>query len=125
MTRTESLISIRPEIPSIKVMEDMTAIETFQNNVIRPILKYQHDVIVSYALTKAVARNSKFNNLITIEKERYLDKVTLKDNKVKQELTGMVIGLMTIEELQIYLSEEQEYKRRINTMIRKRIVSTF
>ncbi|HAV28615.1 MAG TPA: hypothetical protein DCW93_01725, partial [Saprospirales bacterium] len=62
---------------------------------------------------------------VAIEKERYLDKVTLKDSKIKQELNGMVLGLMTVEEMNKYLAIESEYKRRINTMIRERIVSTF
>ena len=125
MTRKESIAALRPDIPSIQRMDSMTDVEKFQNDVIRPILKYQHDVIVGYAISKAIDRNSKFANLIAVEKERYLDKVTLKDSKIKQELNGMVLGLMTVEEMHIYLALESEYKRRINTMIRERIVSTF
>jgi len=125
MTRDESIITLRPDIPSIKRMDSMTDVEKFQNDVIRPILKYQHDVIVEYTISKAIDRNSKFANLIAVEKERYLDKVTLKDSKIKQELNGMVLGLMTKVEMEIYLALESEYKRRINTMIRERVVSTF
>ena len=125
MIRKETIAALRPDIPSIKRLESMTDIEKFQNDVIRPILKYQHAVIVGYAISKAVNRNSEFPNLIAIEKERYLDKVTLKDSKIKQELNGMVLGLMTVEEMNKYLAIESEYKRRINTMIRERIVSTF
>jgi len=125
MIRKKTIAALRPEIPSIERLVGMTDVEKFQNDVIRPILKYQHDVIVGYAISKAVDRNSKFTNLTAIEKERYLDKVTLKDSKIKQALNGMVIGLMTIEEMNKYLAIESEYKRRINTMIRERIVSTF
>lgn len=125
MIRKKTIAALRPDIPSIKRTESMTDAEKFQNDVIRPILKYQHDVIVGYAISKAVDRNSKFPNLTAIEKERYLDKVTFKDSKIKQALNGMVIGLMTIEEMNKYLAIESEYKRRINTMIRERIVSTF
>ena len=125
MTRDESIITLRPDIPYIKKMNRMTDVETFQNDVIRPILKYQHDVIVRYTISKAIDRNSKFENLTAIEKERYLDKVTLRDSKIKQELNGMVLGLMTVEEMNNYLAKELEYKRRINTMTRDRIVSTF
>ena len=125
MIRKKTIAALRPEIPSIERLVGMTDVEKFQNDVIRPILKYQHDVIVGYAISKAVDRNSKFANLTAIEKERYLDKVTLKDSKIKQALNGMVIGLMTIEEMNKYLAIESEYKRRINTMISERIVSTF
>ncbi|MDG1717906.1 MAG: hypothetical protein P8H42_09775 [Saprospiraceae bacterium] len=125
MIRKKTIAELRPKIPSIERLVGMTDVEKFQNDVIRPILKYQHDVIVGYAISKAVDRNSKFPNLTAIEKERYLDKVTFKDSKIKQALNGMVIGLMTIEEMNKYLAIESEYKRRINTMIRERIVSTF
>ncbi len=122
--RNESITALRPQIHTIKTMNDMSDIEIFQNEVIRPILKYQNDLIVQYSISKALNRNSKFGSLITIEKERFLEKVILKDNKIKQELTGMVIGLFTTEELNIYLSKESEYKRRINSMVKERIFST-
>ncbi len=124
MMRNESITALRPQIHTIKTMNDMSDIEIFQNEVIRPILKYQNDLIVQYSISKALNRNSKFGSLITIEKERFLEKVILKDNKIKQELTGMVIGLFTTEELNIYLSKESEYKRRINSMVKERIFST-
>ena len=122
--RNESITALRPQIHTIKTMNDMSDIEIFQNEVIRPILKYQNDLIVLYSISKALNRNSKFGSLITIEKERFLEKVILKDNKIKQEFTGMVIGLFTTEELNIYLSKESEYKRRINSMVKERIFST-
>lgn len=122
--RNESITALRPQIHTIKTMNDMSDIEIFQNEVIRPILKYQNDLIVQYCISKALNRNSKFGSLITIEKERFLEKVILKDNKIKQEFTGMVIGLFTTEELNIYLSKESEYKRRINSMVKERIFST-
>ena len=125
MTRDESITALRPDIPSIKIMDSMTDVEKFQNEVIRPILKYQHDVIVRYTISKAIDRNNKFATLIGVEKESYLDKVILKDNKIKQQLNGMILGLMTEEEMNIYLDLESEFKRRIYTMIRERIVSTF
>ena len=124
MMRNESITALRPQIHTIKTMNDMSDIEIFQNEVIRPILKYQNDLIVQYSISKALNRNSKFGSLITIEKERFLEKVILKDNKIKQELTGMVIGLFTTEELNIYLSKESEYKRRSNSMVKERIFST-
>ena len=124
MTRNKSISALRSEIPTIKIMDDMTRIERFQNEVIRPILKYQHDLILQYINTKALDRNSKFDNLLAIEKINHLDKVILKDNKVKQELIGIVLGLLTVEEMKTYLALESECKRRINTMIKERIIST-
>jgi len=123
MDRTSLIKSLRPEIPSLKISEDMTEIEKFQNEVIRPILKFQNDIILAYISARVNEKKSKFHHLIDLEKERYLDRVILKDNKVKQHLLGIVIGLFSVEELKVFIEDEAEYKRRINTMLRQRIVS--
>lgn len=124
MTRNESITTLRPIIHTIKEIEDTTDVEKFQNQVIRPILKYQHEVIVQYIHTKAMTRDRNFSPLNTIEKERFLDKIIFKDNKINQVLIGIVIGLFTTIELNTFLDNESEYKRRMSSMIRERFLST-
>jgi len=123
MPRTESIKSLRPEIPSLVLSDEMTEIERFQNEVLRPILKYQNEIILSFISQRINAKKSKFHSLIPIEKERHIDAVILKDKNIKQQLLGFVIGLFTLEEMDVYFDHESEYKRRINTMMRQRIVS--
>ncbi len=123
ITRRESIKALRPDIHSIVLSDTMTEVERFQNEVLRPILKYQHDIIIAYINIKANLRNAKYESLISIEKERFLDKVILTNPKIKQELHGMILGQFTKEELKSYFSFENEIKRRINTMMRERIVS--
>jgi len=44
MERTEALIKIRP-ILNISENEESTEFEKFQNKVLRPLLKFQHDYL--------------------------------------------------------------------------------
>lgn len=124
MSREEHLLSIRPKIGSIQLDNEMTTVERFQNEILRPILKLQHPIIIEYVISKANSINNKYRDLIAIEKERYLDKVVLKNPKIKQELNGMIIGQLSTKEYKIYFQYENEIKRRIYTMIKQRIVST-
>ena len=45
MERGRNLIKLRPEIPQADVNGTMTEIEQFQNTTLRPILKFQNDLL--------------------------------------------------------------------------------
>ena len=45
-SRDQQLISQRPEIFSTKTLETTSSFEVFQNQVLRPILKFQNDLLV-------------------------------------------------------------------------------
>jgi len=47
MTRNETLINLRPEIKFDTSKTSLDA-ETFQNQTLRPILKWQHDIIIQF-----------------------------------------------------------------------------
>ena len=67
----EELIELRPLIPSALV-DDTKELEHFQNEVLRPIIKYQHDFIEMY-----FKANEQFQELIKQKKSRleFQDKV--------------------------------------------------
>ena len=41
----QNKISIRPQIPTALVNENMTLEEKFQNTTLRPVIKMQHDLL--------------------------------------------------------------------------------
>ncbi|MFT6929852.1 MAG: hypothetical protein ACJAQ7_001336, partial [Sediminicola sp.] len=41
-TRSTNLLSLRPEIPSARITDDMSKDERFQNQTLRPIIKLQN-----------------------------------------------------------------------------------
>ena len=125
MSRSESVVSIRPILPIENT--NKTTQELFQNEVLRPILKFQNDVFLSCfkhskQFQKYYKRIDK-TNLLT--KERGLKEFLKNNNKFRDKLYGMIIGMMAVTEYDTYMENESEYNRRIISMLTKRIVSQF
>ena len=45
-SRDQYLLQLRPELSSAQVLDETTAIESFQNTALRPILKLQNDTLI-------------------------------------------------------------------------------
>ena len=116
---------IRPEIPEIADTENKSPIEAFQNTVLRPILKMQHDLLVIHFKNASVVKKSKIHEMKVEKREALIDKLLQNDHRFKAEVKGMVLGGMTVEEYEIYLKEASEFNRRIFTMIAERIKSVY
>jgi hypothetical protein len=116
---------IRPEIPSITKPENFNAEERFQNEVLRPIIKLQHDLILCYFKHHLEQNKVKINELSTIQKKDFTRKLFKGDTRLKTELRGFIIGLFTVEEYKEYLSLPSQLNKRINNMIQQRIDSCY
>jgi hypothetical protein len=46
-TRDEEILSIRVEVPNAKVSSLTLSFESFQNSTLRPIAKFQNDILLS------------------------------------------------------------------------------
>lgn len=123
MNRTEKILSIRPAL-GIDIDKEKTS-GKLHHAVLRPILKLQHDLLQS--TLKANPHFSK--QLLNIDAEdpkAYYTLVSqlIKTNKaLRFQYIGMVIGLMSIEELLIYQADSAEYNKRIIQMLIKRLGS--
>jgi len=114
------------KIPKIKgiVRSDTQETERFQNEVLRPILKYQHEILLQTFTTYLEKRKINFDSLSIDKKERHIDSILSKDIAFKNMLLGMTVGRFTIEEITIYEEKSSEYNRRILQMLRKRLKDT-
>lgn len=117
--------SIRPHIKSISQTENQSLEENFQNKVLRPILKLQHDLLLlffeSHTLTK---RKVSFADLSTLEKQALIDDIFKKDSQFKIELRGLIMGHFTTEEYKTYQKMTAEVNKRIMSMAKERLLST-
>jgi len=121
LTRDETILTIRPEIQSIDLSKSLSISEFFQNETLRPILKYQNDIIQSLFLQKSKAPQLA---LLDIADQRHRISKILESNTVlRNQLIGLVIALMTNKELESYYEMEAEIKRRIKTMLVERLIS--
>jgi len=121
MNRDKQLLSLRPTINT----EEATGIELIQNAILRPILKYQHDllILVLEASPLAVRQLSAVDN----ERDYHLKVKSLlsKDANLKGILIGCITGLMTVEEYAAYAKNQKELNKRILTMLAKRYTDTW
>ena len=120
----DQLKELRPLIASAST-ENTKEIEHFQNEVLRPILKFQQTFFEPY-----FKGNIQFMKLISEKKSRleFQNKIVQfisNQANIKHQLIGSVIGMLTTEELAFYISNNAEINKRISQMLAQRISDTF
>tara|TARA_B100000787_G_C16126343_1_gene265174 strand:- start:122 stop:496 length:375 start_codon:yes stop_codon:yes gene_type:complete len=96
-------------------------IEKFQNEVIRPVIKMQHNLLI--VLFKNYISDNKID-FVNLKKEKQNEKINsilTKDTNFKNILLGSVIGHFSISELTFYYKNTPELKRRIIQIIKQRL----
>ena len=101
-TRSEKLLQQRPQIPSSKVHENMSRDEYFQNAVIRPILKLQNELFLEVFKNYIRKHKNVFHDLSIPKKLQYIENSVQRDVKFRNNLKGMILGLLTLEEFEVY-----------------------
>jgi hypothetical protein len=116
--------SIRPIIPSIGSQEIASEEERFQNEVLRPIIKMQHDIILAYFLNYCEKMKIQLEGLAGYRKKEIVSNVFGKNQQFKSELRGVILGLLTLKEFQRYSEMSASLNRRINNMLQERVLSS-
>jgi hypothetical protein len=122
--REKDIISIRPVLNLLSV-EDTTAIESFQNETLRPILKLQHDIVVALFKYHIRQRNTPFETLPNASREKAIVLILQKELAFRNQLFGIIVGLFTQSELHFYLENEPELSKRLRDLLTQRIASAF
>lgn len=104
-------------------MNIISAEEQFQNEVLRPILKSQNELLIAIFKTYIVRRKSTFDNYEKNDKLIYIDHTLKKDQRLRNLLLGIIIGQFSVEQYESYLPLDEELNRRTITMIIKRLQS--
>lgn len=119
--RNDSLITVlRPRIDTEN--KTSTEVEKFQNDVLRPILKFQHPLF-EIEVANNILINKLLQKQITVEKKRYLIKGIISKTAVKYQLVGQITGFLTEKEYQYYYTKKNEIDKRIFAMLLDRILS--
>ena len=121
---TNDKVSIRPVIKNINLIENRSKEEQFQNEVLRPIIKLQHDLLVLFFEHHTLKKKVSFAELSTVKKKALIAEIFKNDSQFKIELRGLIIGHFTIEEYRIYQEISADSNKRIMTMIKERLLST-
>lgn len=117
------LQKIRPELKKAKVNEDTLSEERFQNQCLRPIAKFQNDLILEVFKVYIEYRKNVYRKLGLEKKTEYIENAIKKDSKIRRQLQGIFIGHFTLEEYKIYTSNYKAFNKRINNLCIERIKS--
>ena len=111
---------LRPVLKNL-INSNTNDLERFQNEVLRPIIKMQNNLLV--ALFKNYIRNRKieFNKLKAEVQENKINSILTKDINFKNILLGSIIGHFNKNEIKIYLKSKSELNKRIIQMVKQRL----
>ncbi len=125
MQRSQQLIALRPSIPTILEEQATSSQELFQNKVLRPILKLQHDLLLALFERYAQKRKGVFFDLSNLKKQAYIQQAIQRDRQFRNLLVGSIVGQFTVEEYVRYTEDEQRLTKRMMDMCVKRLQGHF
>ena len=107
MRKEDKLLGLREEILTKK--SEQTPIEQFQNKTIRPILKYQHTILIVFFSSNVHVQYIVSANFSTLKKQNQLKLFVSKQLAFRAQLLGIVTGLFTDAELKVLKNKFQIY----------------
>lgn len=126
MNRDEALHGIRPEI-IIKLIGVKNEEEQFMHETLRPVLKFQHQLIVDFIKNEQNLPLESLNGKqrSNAEKRALISEFLQKNTKLKATLLGLTIGMFHQSEFETYLLHKKAIDKRIIEMIITRFLSEF
>ena len=119
MKRDNLINSLRGEALG-KIMDTISTEELFQNNTLRPILKFQNDLLMELFIVYAIKNKNVFFSLSIEKKNIYIEKATTSDIAFRNQLIGVIVGLFSVEEYLEYAKNSSNLNKRIITMLIER-----
>ena len=111
---------LRPVLKNL-INSNTSDLERFQNEVIRPIIKMQNNLLVAFFNNYIRNRKIEFNKLEAEFQKNKINTILTKDINFKNILIGSIIGLLNENEIKIYLKSKSELNKRIIQMVMQRL----
>ena len=118
--RPNDIFKIRPVL-NLKNSSQITDEESFQNDTLRPIIKLQSPILIETYRNYIIKHKNVFYELSNEKKLDYIENSINKNQKFRNLLKGMIIGLFTIEEYHIYKKNSSSLNKRMMNIILKRL----
>lgn len=103
------------------VTSESSSDEIFQNQVLRPILKLQNDLFIDVFRNYISKYKNDFYSYPVEKKLAYIENSIQKDIKFRNSLKGIVIGLFTIHEYDVYIKNSSSLNKRMMNMLIERL----
>jgi hypothetical protein len=119
---TPALLALRPAIEGQPAAIPTPAtVPDFQHQVLRPLLKLQHELLVATATDFALDYHVPLAGAAPAEASRLLADLLARNTRLRATLTGLVAGLLTSEEFAFYRQHRSELNRRLLDLVAERI----
>ena len=105
------------------VTANSTTEESFQNEVLRPILKLQNDLFIASFISYIEKNKVGFSSKTIEAKLAVIDNAIQKDSKFRNAMKGIVVGLFTTEEYNYYSKNTSAVDKRMMSMLMERLKS--
>lgn len=115
---------VRPNLINL-INSNTSEIERFQNEVLRPIIKMQNNLLVAFFKSYIKKNKVKFNTLKAKVQENKINSILTKDINFKNILIGSIIGHLEENEIEIYFKSKTEINKRIIQIIKQRLHDNF
>jgi hypothetical protein len=110
----------RPVLQDL-IKDNMSALELFQNETLRPIIKMQHNLLIASFKNYIAKRKIDFSTL-TAQKQRSKTKaVFVKDINYKNLTLGFIVGAFSTDEYTYYSLSSSELNKRIIQIVTQRV----
>ena len=115
---------VRPNLPSSLTEGELKEEELFQNMVLRPVIKMQHDLLILKVKSYFSSKKVIFHLMDTSKRTTAIESAFQNDLALKKEIQGMIIGQLTQDEFKLYLNWERSVNKRIVQMVRNRMIDS-
>lgn len=110
----------RPVLEDL-IKDNMSALELFQNQTLRPVIKMQHDLLIASFNAYKAKRKIDFSSLTDQKKRSKTKAVFVKDINYKNLNLGFIIGAFSLEEFAYYSLNASELNKRIIQIVIQRV----
>ncbi len=120
--RDKNIVLLRPKVISNKNISYKNDIEKFQNIVLRPILKFQNDLLLELFIFEFEKTKTKFDLINNEQKIKLIINNLKYNNKLKQILLGTIIGMFSNKNITFYKKNYSKINKRIFSMLNDRLI---
>ena len=114
----------RPKLPPSISEGELKEEELFQNMVLRPVIKMQHQILILRVKDYFLSKKVLFNSLDQINKENWIRNAFQKDAMLKKEIQGFILGQLNVKEFNEYLKNQKSINKRIAQMVQNRMLDS-
>lgn len=122
-TRNQAVKSLRSEILADAIQTNPN--QLFQDNTLRPILKFQNNIINLLFREYLTINKVNFENLTKTQRNQQIEQSLKKNQNIQTLLKGIVIALFDESELDFWVSNKDEVNKRIQQLLIRRIQQSF